>query len=254
MISLERTDIFSFFGNSYEALTQELPIPLPREIFTICLSFLEKDLNNVKLSCRSFYVLAQNPHLPFYSWILTSQTIRQKELAKEKPLITYGMNGASVSPEYHVAVMRAYACNHLRKAEGYCIVEEKKALPKVEKRSFLKINLSFLKKKSKGEAQPIKIRQEQPLLVKEAFVEHLLLALDQGYSRARDFEEKAGVCEEVEKICVEGFVVHSGWIEENGEHYLSIFNQSLSMLLKQLNLTREDLLSTIRTKNLSKQF
>lgn len=236
MISLENSAVSRLFDMSYQEIKEGLPLPC--YLFMRCLSYLEeKDVKQFALASHSFHIVTQNFYL--YRWILSSEVIRQKELAKEKPLIAYGEEERFISFSDYETVMTTYACNYLRKAEDYCVIEEKKAL--TEKRSFFKM-ISF--KKKKREESPVKIEKE--LATKELFVEHLLFAFDKGCFFARDGKERYMVGERVKEICFKGFTVHKEWIIENGEDYLSIFNQSLSLLLKQLNSSREELLLNIQ--------
>lgn len=223
------------FDMSYQEVKEELPLPC--YLFMRCLSYLEeKDVKQFALASHSFHIITQNFYL--YRWILSSEVIRQKELAKEKPLIAYGKEEPFISFNNYETVMNTYACNYLLKAEDYCVIEEKKA--PTEKRSFFKM----IFKKKREESPPVK--NEQGMATKELFVEHLLFAFDKACFLAHNGEERYTVSERVKEICFKGFTVHKEWITENGEDYLSIFNQSLSLLLEQLNSSREELLLNIQ--------
>lgn len=255
MISLNNNNVFSVVDNCQRLKKEELidlPCSLSHEIFTVCFSYLEeKDLREVKLASRSFYILAQDPNLPVYRWIFASETIHRKEEAKTKPLIIYGQEEPFISSEHYVAVMRIYAqSNHLSKAQD-CIIEEqrtpskmKKLLAKTER--FL-AKVSFFKKKSK-EAEPVPQIEAEPISpVKERFVEHLLLSLDQGYFCARD-DEKESLRNKVEEACIEGFGAHLDWIEKNGE---TIFYQNFSRLLDKVGLIYEQFEAKVRVRNMT---
>lgn len=254
MILLNNSSIFCVINNCQIVKKEDLIdlSCLPHDIFTICFSYLqEKDLRNVKLACRSFYILAQDPTLPVYRWIFASETIHRKEKAKTKPLIIYDQEEPFILSEHYLEVMRVYAqSNHLSKAQD-CIIEEQRKPSKMKKllaktEGFL-AKVSFFKKKSK-EAEPVPQIEAEPISpVKERFVEHLLLSLDQGYFCARD-DEKESLRNKVEEACIEGFGAHLDWIEKNGE---TIFYQNFSRLLDKVGLIYEQFEAKVRVKNMT---
>ncbi|CUI16881.1 conserved hypothetical protein [Candidatus Protochlamydia naegleriophila] len=252
MILLNNNSVFYLVNNSQRVTKEELIdlSSLPHDMFTICFSYLqEKDLRNVKLACRSFYILAQDPNLPVYRWIFASETIHRREKAKTNPLIIYDQEKPFILSKHYVAVMRIYAqSNHLSKAKD-CIIEEQKTPSKMKKllakTETLWAKFSFLKKKSK-ETEPVtQIEVEQLSPVKERFVEHLLLALDKTYFSASDNEKKS-VCDKVKETCIEGFSKHLDWIEPD-----IIFCENFSKLLEKVGLVYEEFYADVRLRNLN---